>query len=46
MERPAWDRRRNPGGALGGAIMIHGNCVSIGCLAMTDERIEELWVMA
>ena len=31
---------------LGGDIMIHGNCVSIGCLAMSDERIEELWVMA
>ena len=25
--------------------MIHGHCVSAGCLAMTDERIEELWVM-
>ena len=30
---------------LGDAIMIHGDCVSIGCLAMSDERIEELWVM-
>jgi len=30
---------------LGSAIMIHGDCVSIGCLAMSDERIEELWVM-
>ncbi len=30
----------------GGAIMIHGSCVSIGCLAMSDERIEELWTMA
>ncbi len=30
----------------GGAIMIHGSCVSIGCLAMSDERIEELWAMA
>ncbi|MBI4699760.1 MAG: hypothetical protein HY744_01115 [Deltaproteobacteria bacterium] len=29
---------------LGGEIMIHGNCVSIGCLAMSDERIQELWV--
>ncbi len=33
-------------GNLGSAIMIHGDCVSIGCLAMSDERIEELWVMA
>lgn len=31
---------------LGGDIMIHGNCVSIGCLAMSDERIQELWLMA
>jgi hypothetical protein len=30
----------------GGEIMIHGDCVSIGCLAMSDERIEELWVIA
>lgn len=30
----------------GSAIMIHGNCVSIGCLAMSDERIQELWLMA
>ena len=33
-------------GRTGGAIMIHGRCASIGCLAMTDERVEELWVMA
>ena len=25
--------------------MIHGDCASIGCLAMGDERVEELWVM-
>jgi len=29
----------------GSAIMIHGNCVSAGCLAMSDERIQEIWVM-
>ena len=29
----------------GSAIMIHGSCVSVGCLAMSDERIEELWLM-
>jgi hypothetical protein len=28
----------------GSEIMIHGNCVSAGCLAMTDERIQEIWV--
>lgn len=31
---------------LGGEIMIHGSCGSIGCLAMSDERVEELWTMA
>lgn len=30
----------------GGEIMIHGACVSVGCLAMSDERIEEIWVIA
>lgn len=30
----------------GGDIYIHGNCVSIGCLAMTDDLIEEIYVMA
>jgi len=34
------------GSAPGGDIMIHGGCASIGCLAMSDERIEELWAMA
>jgi murein L,D-transpeptidase YafK len=31
---------------LGGAIMVHGNCVSIGCIAIEDEPIEELYLMA
>jgi murein L,D-transpeptidase YafK len=31
---------------LGGDIFIHGNAVSIGCLAMGDEAIEELFVLA
>ncbi len=30
----------------GSAIMVHGNCVSIGCLAMTDEKIEEIYTLA
>jgi murein L,D-transpeptidase YafK len=30
---------------LGGAIMVHGNCVSIGCIAIEDEPIEELYLM-
>lgn len=31
---------------LGGDIYIHGRAVSIGCLAMGDEAIEELFVLA
>ena len=30
----------------GGSIFIHGNCVSAGCIAITDEPIEELYVLA
>lgn len=29
----------------GTAIMVHGNRVSIGCLAMTDEKIEEIYTL-
>ncbi len=30
----------------GGDIFIHGSCVSIGCLPMTDEFIQEIYMMA
>ena len=33
-------------GDPGGAIMIHGNCVTIGCIPITDDKIQELYVMA
>ena len=33
-------------GNLGGDIMIHGAGGSIGCLALTDDAIEELFVLA
>ncbi len=39
------DRILGGGRGLGGDIMIHGDCVSIGCISLSDERIEELWVM-
>lgn len=32
-------------GYTGGDIMVHGNCVSIGCYAMTDRRIEEIFTI-
>lgn len=31
--------RQNPGSD----IYIHGSCASIGCISMSDERMEELW---
>ena len=34
--------RKNPGGA----IYVHGNCVTIGCLPITDEKIKEVYVLA
>ena len=33
-------------GRTGSLIMIHGDCVSIGCMAMTDAGIEEIWSLA
>jgi murein L,D-transpeptidase YafK len=32
-------------GRTGSAIMVHGNRVSIGCLAMTDAKIEEIFTL-
>ena len=32
--------RKNPGGD----IFIHGDCVSIGCMAMTDDPIKEIYI--
>lgn len=29
----------------GSAIMIHGDCVTIGCLPMTNEKIKEIYVL-
>ncbi len=33
-------------GRTGSLIMIHGDCVSVGCLAMTDDGIEEIYSLA
>ena len=30
----------------GGAIYIHGSCVSVGCIPVTDEEIEELYIIS
>ena len=29
----------------GSFLMVHGNCVSIGCYAMTDNKIEEIYAL-
>jgi murein L,D-transpeptidase YafK len=33
-------------GHTGSAIMVHGDCKSVGCFAMTDARIEEIYALA
>ena len=32
-------------GRTGSAIMVHGRCVSAGCFAMTNSRIEEIYAL-
>jgi len=32
-------------GRTGSALMVHGNCVSIGCYAMTDRNIEKIFAL-
>ncbi|OFY25122.1 MAG: hypothetical protein A2W98_06815 [Bacteroidetes bacterium GWF2_33_38] len=31
---------------LGGDIFIHGSCVTIGCIPITDDKIKELYIFA
>ena len=33
-------------GRTGSALMVHGKCVSIGCYAMTDPHINEIYALA
>jgi murein L,D-transpeptidase YafK len=40
----ASDSIRGVRGRLGNFIFIHGSCVSSGCLAMTDDRMREIYV--
>ena len=39
----AYDRSH---GRTGSALMVHGDCVSIGCYAMTDAGIEQIYGLA
>lgn len=40
------DKRKSKSPNLGGDIFIHGSCVTIGCLPMTDNLIKEIYVLA
>ncbi|MDR0674379.1 MAG: L,D-transpeptidase family protein [Zoogloeaceae bacterium] len=42
----AADRIKSRGKDPGGDIFIHGDCVSIGCLPMTHDKIQELYLYA
>ena len=39
----AYDRAH---GRTGSFLMVHGSCVSVGCYAMTDDGIEEIYTLA
>jgi murein L,D-transpeptidase YafK len=38
--------RTGKGNKTGGDIYIHGNCVTVGCIPLTDEKIKEVYVLA
>lgn len=38
----AFDRAN---GRTGSFLMVHGSCASVGCFAMTDPAIEEIWTL-
>lgn len=40
------DKRKSNATNLGGDIFIHGSCVTIGCLPMTDDKIKEIYLYA
>ncbi|MHB1279283.1 MAG: L,D-transpeptidase family protein [Bacteroidia bacterium] len=42
----ASDKKLGKSGSLGGDIFIHGNCVTIGCIPITDEQIKEAYLLA
>jgi murein L,D-transpeptidase YafK len=39
----AYDRAH---GATGSAVMVHGTCSSMGCFAMTDKQVGEIYALA
>jgi len=40
------DKRKSSSSNLGGDIFIHGECVTIGCLPMTNNKIQEIYIYA
>ena len=40
------DRKKSKAANLGGDIFIHGDCVTIGCLPMTNDKIKEIYIYA
>ncbi len=40
------DKKKSKAVNLGGDIFIHGSCVTIGCMPMTDEIIKEIYLYA
>lgn len=40
------DKRKSKAKHLGGDIFIHGSCLTIGCLPMTDDFIKEIYLLA
>lgn len=42
----AVDRARSGAASPGGDIFIHGDCVTVGCVAVSDRWMEEIYLMA
>lgn len=40
------DRKLSDASSPGGDIYIHGSCVTIGCIPITDDKIKELYILA
>lgn len=40
------DKKKTTASNPGGDIFIHGSCVTIGCLPMTDDKIKEIYLYA
>lgn len=40
------DRKKSKASDLGGDIFIHGECVTIGCMPMTNDKIQEIYIYA